>query len=143
VILADANLLLYAYDSDSPFHKAARDWLERALSREPVAFAWLVLLAFLRLSTSTRPLRQPYTIAEASTVIDEWLERPNVHLLQPGDRHWAILRSLVSEGQATGNLVMDAHLAALAIEHGALLCTTDRDFSRFPGLRWENPLEKT
>ena len=106
----------------------------------PVAFAWVTLLAFLRLSTSSRPLRQPYTIAEASAIVDELISRPNVYLLRPSDRHWGILQKLLLQGQASGNLVMDAHLAALAIEHGALLCTTDRDFARFPGLRWENPL---
>jgi predicted nucleic acid-binding protein len=82
-------------------------------------------------------------MSEAATVIDDLLERPQVRFLQPGERHWTILRKLLLEGQVSGSLVMDAHLAALAIEHGALLCTTDRDFSRFPGLRWENPLEKT
>jgi toxin-antitoxin system PIN domain toxin len=141
VILVDTNLLLYAHDNDSLFHAGARDWLEHTVSEVPVGFAWVTLLAFLRLSTSSRPMRQPYTTAEATSVMEELLQRPNVCVLQPSDGHWGILKKLVSQGQASGNLVMDAHLAALAIEHGALLCTTDRDFSRFPGLRWENPLE--
>ena len=139
--LVDTNLLLYAHDNESPFHAAARDWLECTVAQVPVAFAWVTLLAFLRLSTSSRPLRQPYTSAEASSIVEELLQHPNVYLLQASDRHWGILQRLISQGQALGNLVMDAHLAALAIEHGALLCTTDRDFARFPGLRWENPLE--
>lgn len=141
MILVDTNLLLYAHDNDSPFHAGARDWLEHTVSEVPVGFAWVTLLAFLRLTTSSRPMRQPYTTTEATSVMGELLQCPNVCMLQPGDRHWDILKKLVSQGQASGNLVMDAHLAALAIEHGALLCTTDRDFSRFPGLRWENPLE--
>lgn len=144
MILLDANLLIYAYDSESPFHEKARLWLEESLDgTSPVAFAWLALLAFLRICTSPRPLRHPYSMDEVSDRLTELLEHPNALLLHPADRHWGILQRLLVEGQATGNLVMDAHLAALAIEHGALLCTTDRDFARFPGLRWENPLQKT
>jgi hypothetical protein len=141
VILIDANILLYAYDSSSAHHQVARAWLETTLSEpEPVGLAWMTLVAFLRISTNPRALARPFSIAEAVAIVSEWLERPMVTLLAPGDRHWEILRNLLLEGQAPGPLVMDAHLAALAIEHGATLSTNDRDFARFPGLRLQNPL---
>lgn len=143
MILLDANLLIYAHDLDSPLHPTAVSWFRKVLAGpDPVAVSWIVILAFLRITTRPRALNRPLLMAEVAAIVDDLLERPQVRWLQPGERHWAILRGLLSEGQATGNLVMDAHLAALAVEHGALLCTTDRDFSRFPGLRWENPLEK-
>jgi hypothetical protein len=105
--------------------------------------AWATINAFLRVSTNPRAYAHPYTAAEAAQIVSDLLETPTVHILNPGERFWHIFRNLLVEAQVTANLVSDAHLAALAIEHGALLCTTDRDFSRFPGLRWENPLEKT
>ena len=142
MILVDANLLLHAYDPSSPRHVAARNWFEATLSKpEPVGLAWITLLAFVRIGTNPRPLEHPLTIAEAGTIVSEWLEHPNVTLLNPGERHWPILRDLMTRGQARGPLVTDAHLAALAIEHGAELATTDRDFARFPGLKFFNPLE--
>ena len=140
--LVDANLLLYAYDPSSPHHHAARNWLESTLSgREPVGLPWMTLLAFVRISTSPRPLEHPLSLTEAAAIIADWLDRPTVTLLNPGDRHWEILRGLMIKGQAHGPLIMDAHLAALAIEHGATLATTDRDFARFPGLEFFNPLD--
>lgn len=141
MILLDANILLYAYDSASLHHRAARDWVQGAFSQpEPIGLAWITLLAFLRISTSRRARQHPFSILEAAAVVSEWLERPTVTLVNPGERHWAILGPLLGEGQASGPLVADAHLAALAIEHGATLATTDRDFTRFPGLRLLNPL---
>ncbi len=141
MILIDANLLLYAFDLSSPHHQAARRWLTATLSSpEPVALAWATILAFLRLGTEPRLLRRPLTTAEASAIVSEWLERPNVTVLAPGERHWALLNRLLAEGQVKGALVTDAHLAALAIEHGATVATVDRDFARFPGLRFFNPL---
>jgi hypothetical protein len=141
MILLDANLLLYAYDSSSPHHQAARDWLENTLSRpEHIGLAWMTLLAFVRLSTSRRLLEHPLSIIEATAVVSAWLERPMVTLLNPGERHWEILRDMMTKGQAQGPLIMDAHLAALAIEYGATLASADRDFARFPGLRLLNPL---
>jgi toxin-antitoxin system PIN domain toxin len=140
MILIDANLLIYAYDSGSENHEAARQWLEHTFSApEPIRLAWVTLLAFLRITTNPR-LGRPLALAEAVSIVDDWLERPNVGLLAPGERHWEILRTLTPKSQARGNLVMDAHLAALAIEHGATLHTTDRDFSRFAGLRFSNPI---
>lgn len=144
MILPDANLLIYVHDAQSQSHHAAVSWFRKALAGpEPVAFAWITLLAFMRITTRPRALSHPLQMSEVIAVIDDLCQRPLIRFLHPGERHWTILRGILVEGQASGNLVMDAHLAALAIEHGALLCSTDRDFSRFPGLRWENPLERT
>ena len=144
MILPDANLLVYAHDVESHHHAVAVSWFRELLKgSEPLALAWITILAFVRITTRPKVLSQPLLMSEAAAVVNDLLARSQVLLLHPGGRHWTILRELLFEGQATGNLVMDAHLAALAIEHGALLCTTDRDFARFPGLRWENPLQKT
>lgn len=141
MILIDANLLLYAYDGHSPHHAAARMWLERTLSGpEPAALSWTITLAFLRLATDPRVFQRPLSTSQATHVVSEWLGGPRFALLEPGERHWEILRRALIDGQASGKLVMDAHLAALAIEHGATLASTDRDFARFPGLRLLNPL---
>ena len=141
MILVDANLLIYAHDSASAHHELARGWLETTFSgSEQIGLTWMVVLAFVRITTSPRPLEHPFSIAEAVTVVSAWLAQPTVALVHPGERHWEILRNLLEEGQAPGPLVMDAHLAALAIEHGATLATTDKDFTRFPGLRVFNPL---
>lgn len=141
MILPDANLLLYAYHPRAEQHEASRAWLEGALSgAELVRFPWLTLWAFLRISTNPRVFEQPLSTAEAGTAVSSWLARPNVGILEPGERHWEILRRLLEEGQVAGPLVTDAALAALAIEHGATLHTTDRDFSRFTGLKWKNPI---
>lgn len=141
MILVDANLLLYAYHPRAAQHEESRAWLEAALSgSDLVRFAWVTLWAFLRIATSPRVFEQPLAVAEADAAVAAWLDQPCAGILEPGERHRAILRELLREGQATGPLVMDAALAAIAIEHGATLCTTDRDFSRFPRLRWTNPL---
>jgi toxin-antitoxin system PIN domain toxin len=141
VILVDANILLYAYVSSSKHHEAARVWLETTFSKpEPVGLSWATILAFLRISTTTGIFEQPFSAAEAAAIVSGWLEHPTVTILNPGERHWEILRYVMSKGQAHGPLITDAHLAALAIEHGATLATTDRDFTRFPGLRILNPL---
>lgn len=141
MILVDANLLLYAYHPRSEHHEASRTWLDGVLSRsELVRFAWQTLWAFLRISTNPRVFERPLTISEAEATVASWLAQPPVGILEPSDRHWDILRGLMREGQTTGPLIMDAVLASIAIEHGATLHTTDRDFSRFPGLSWKNPL---
>lgn len=141
MILVDANLLLYAYHPRAQQHEASRAWLESALSGpDPVRFAWLTLWAFLRIATNQRAFERPLTIAEAEAVVTSWLVQPAAAILEPGERHWDILREVTRAGQTTGPLVMDAALAAIALEHGATLCTTDRDFSRFAGLKWTNPL---
>ena len=141
MILIDANLLLYAYDPRSHEHEAAKAWLEATLSGSPlVRFAWLTLWAFLRISTNSRVYERPLSPAEAAQAVSAWLAQPSAGVLDPGERHWEILRRLTHDGQSSGPLVMDAALAAIAIEHGATLQTTDRDFARFSGLRWVNPL---
>lgn len=143
MILIDANLLLYAYHARAGQHRASRQWLEAVLSgSQLVRFAWLTLWAFLRISTNPRVFERPLSVSEAEEAVSSWLARPVSAILEPGERHWEILRGLLREGQTAGPLVMDAALAALAIEHGATLHTTDRDFSRFPGLGWTNPLER-
>jgi uncharacterized protein len=141
LILIDANLLLYAYHPRAALHGQSREWLESVLSGPGlVRFAWLTLWAFERIGTNPKVFEQPLTAGEVETIVSSWLERPNTGILEPGDRHWEILCSLIRDGQAAGPLVMDAALAAIALEHGATLCTTDRDFTRFPGLDWVNPL---
>ena len=139
--LVDANLLLYAYDSDSPQHASARSWLTAELSSgRPVRLALMTLLAFVRIATDRRVFMHPLSPVEACALIESWLEQPNVQLLQPGPRTWQLLRRTSEQGQARGAMVMDAHLAALALEHGARIATTDRDFTRFPGLESLNPI---
>lgn len=141
MMLIDANLLLYAYDPRSAHHEASRTWLEATLSgSQLVRFAWLTVWAFLRISTNPRVFEHPLSMAEAGDIVAAWLNQPVAGILEPGERHWEILRNLTTAGQASGPLVMDAVLAAIAVEHGATLCTTDRDFARFTGLTWTNPL---
>lgn len=142
MILIDANLLLYAYDPRAAHHEASRVWLEAALAGSSlVRFAWLTLWAFLRISTNPRVFEHPLSIGEAERAVSSWLAQPAAGILEPGERHWEILRGLTRSGQTPGPLVMDAALAAIAIEHGATLFSTDRDFARFAGLAWTNPLE--
>jgi hypothetical protein len=144
VILIDANLLIYAYNPAASEHTRAKTWLSGVLSQpEPVRLALITVLAFMRILSNPRLFRRPLSIMEATAIVNSWIERPAVDILQPTPRHWMILRDLLEKGQSQGPLVSDAHLAALAIEHGATLCTTDRDFSRFPGLRFVNPLEQS
>ncbi|MGD0199465.1 MAG: type II toxin-antitoxin system VapC family toxin [Bryobacteraceae bacterium] len=141
MIVLDANLLLYAYDTTSPHHAGARGWIERVLSSgTPVGLPWQTAAAFLRIMTNPRLPGERFTLEEAARVIDQWFEQPNVRLLAPGDGHWPLLRQMLIDGQARGPLVADAQLAALTIEYGGVLHTTDRGFARFPGLRWTNPL---
>ena len=139
--LTDVNLMLYAVDTSSPRHRAARRWLEERLSgTETFAFAWAVLLAFVRLTTNPRVFEAPLRSGEALDLVDGWLARPCSTVVHPTERHAAILRELLEPLGTAGNLTSDAHLAALAIEHGAELCSSDSDFSRFAGLRWLDPL---
>lgn len=138
--LPDVNVLLYAVDESSHHHAGARDWLEAALSgTETVAFCWTVLLAFVRLSTRPVVFEQPLTAGEALDLVDGWLAQPPATVVHPTTRHAAILRDLLAPLGTAGNLTTDAHLAALAIEHGAELCSYDGDFERFPGARWTRP----
>lgn len=140
--LVDANLLLYAYDAESPRHARARQWLTAELaSGRPIRLALVTLLAFVRIASDRRVFTRPMAPSEACALVESWLDQPNVRLLLPGPRTWQLLGRLAEEGQARGPLVMDAHLAALALEHGARIATTDRDFTRFPRLEILNPLE--
>jgi toxin-antitoxin system PIN domain toxin len=141
VKLPDVNLLLYAADESSPRHGEARSWVEATLSgAETVAFAWTVLLAFLRLSTRAAIFERPLQTGTAFEIVEGWLGQPCATVVHPTERHAAILKELLEPLGTAGNLTSDAHLAALAIEHGALLCSCDADFSRFAGLRWADPL---
>lgn len=139
--LLDLNLLLYAVDDTSPRHADARPWVEQTLSGPgTVALAWSVLLGFVRLATRPAVFERPLTAEQALDLVDGWLDQPATTVVHPTDRHAAVLRELLEPLGTAGNLTTDAHLAALAIEHGAQLCSTDADFSRFPGLRWTDPL---
>jgi uncharacterized protein len=141
MLLLDANLLVYAVNRNAPHHRTARAWLERTLSGdEAVAVSWTVLLAFLRLTTHPRILDRPLTVNEAIAAVDDWLAAPLVRILEPTPEHWVVFKRLLADAGTGGNLTTDAHLAALAIEHGSELCSTDTDFARFKGLRWSNPL---
>jgi uncharacterized protein len=141
VRLPDTNLLLYAVDEDAELHDAALEWMEEALSgTETVAFAWVAVLGFIRIGTNPALYDIPMRVERALEVVDGWLAQPCVTIVHPTDRHAAVLRDLLTRVGTAGNLTTDAHLAALAIEHGATLYSSDNDFSRFPGLRWVNPL---
>jgi toxin-antitoxin system PIN domain toxin len=142
VKLLDANILLYAYNLDSPHHDACRVWLEAAFNgAEPVALPWQTVLAFIRIATHPRAMAQPLAVSQACAIVDRWFQQPNVTPLAPAERFWPILREQLLDGRITGPLVTDAALAAQALEHGAVLCSTDRDFRRFRGLTLVDPLE--
>lgn len=143
MICIDLNVLLYAIDEESARHAAARSWLEAELSgSRPVGLAWSVILGFIRIASRPGVLRRPMESSEAIAYVDEWLALPGVAPLVPTASHWRILRDLLAASGAAGNLTSDAHLAALAIEHGAALASFDHDFRRFPGVRLEVPGEK-
>jgi toxin-antitoxin system PIN domain toxin len=142
VKVPDLNLLIYAVDRRSPSHRATLRWWNSLMSgTETVAFTWSVLLGFVRLTTNPIVVREPLTADEALDYVDRWLSLPITTVIEPTPRHPSVLRDLLAPTGTAGNLVSDAHLAALAIEHGAELCSADRDFGRFPGLRWTNPLD--
>lgn len=139
--LLDLNILLYAMDESSPRHEAARTWLDETLSgSDTVAFAWHVLVGFVRLSTRSAVFTDPLTVDEAFDVIDGWLQQPCVTVIHPTERHPQVLRNVLTPLGAAGNLTSDAHLAALAVEHSAQVCSTDTDFRRFSGVRSVDPL---
>lgn len=141
MILVDANILIYAVDRDSPHHAPARRWLEGMLSgSEPVGIAWIAALAFVRITTHPAVMRKPISAENAIRYVDGWVRQPCVKLIGPGEKHWPILRSLLTASGTAGNLTSDAHLAALAIEHGATVASADNDFRRFAGLTHLNPL---
>ncbi len=140
--VVDLNLLLYASNRDAPEHEKASSWWKSALSaEEPVGLAWIVILGYLRITTRPGPFPRPLTHRQALDDVGDWIERRNVVLLHPGERHWSVLRSLIEQVGTAGNLTTDAHLAALAVEYSATLYSTDNDYARFrPTLRFVNPI---
>ncbi|MEO9136312.1 MAG: type II toxin-antitoxin system VapC family toxin [Casimicrobiaceae bacterium] len=142
MILLDANLLIYAHVTSFTQHSAARSWLAVQLrSGTPVGLPWATLLAFLRIVTNPRVFERPEPMSEAWRQVSSWLDADGVWIPGPTERHREILSTLLSVSGIQGNLAPDAHLAALALEHGLVLCSADGDFARFPGLRWQNPLQ--
>lgn len=138
--VVDANVLIHAVNLDAAEHVTARSWLEARLSgTEGVGFAWVALLAFVRIVTRPGILESPLAPGAAFDYVEEWLACPPATLLHPTARHLGVLRGLIEPIGTAGNLTTDAHLAALAVEHGAHLVSFDRDFGRFPGLRWRHP----
>ncbi len=139
--LPDVNLLIYAVDGSSRHHARIRPWLEQTLSgTEEVGFAWMVLLGFLRISTNPAAFGNTLSTERAFEFIDSWLGSPVATVVHPSEGHTNRLRDLLTPVGTAGNLTNDAHLAALAIEHGGEVCSSDNDFARFEGLRWFNPL---
>ena len=139
--LVDANILLFAEDALHPANGRARLWWDKTLSgTDPVCLCWTVLAAYVRIGTNRRVFETPLSVAEAVSRVDSWLEQPCTRIVRSTERHWEVFRALLVDGNATANLVTDAHIAALAIEHGCRVATTDTDFSKFPGLKWFNPL---
>jgi toxin-antitoxin system PIN domain toxin len=142
VIVIDANLLLYAYNADAPEQRAAAEWLNRLLeSGETIGLPWVTIWAFIRIGTNSRIWPNPRSAREAFAIVGEWLAQPGVIPLNPGPLHAEILEKLVRDYGAIGPLVTDAVLAALAMEHGAALASSDQGFRRFPDLRWVNALD--
>ncbi|MBX3326721.1 MAG: type II toxin-antitoxin system VapC family toxin [Nitrospira sp.] len=143
MILVDANLLVYAHVTSLTQHHAARSWLDSRLNGPtPVGLPWPTLLSFVRLVSNPRIFEHPQPISKAWKQVDDWLTCPVAWIPQPTERHREILGSFLTDTLGRSNLVPDAHLAALAIEHGLTLCSTERDFARFPNLRWEDPLQQ-
>lgn len=139
----DANLLLYAYDDQSPWYGQAREWFEALLSKEElVGIPWQSVGAFLRVSTHPKLPGMRPSGEKVMGIVSGWVAHPGVRMLSPGERHMLYLKEMVLAGQAKGGMITDAQLAALTIEYGGYLCTADRDFGRFPGLRWGNPLAR-
>lgn len=142
LIVPDANLLIYAVNKDATAHAQSRHWLQKTLSGDtPVGLTWLVLIAFIRITTHPRVLERPLSHEQALNYVSGWLEQPFVKPLQPGERHWLILSRLLRLHTTGGNLTNDAHLAAITIEHGGTLVSADHDFQRFARLEFHNPLQ--
>ena len=142
MILVDANLLLYAEDTRSEQHDDARTWWDAQLSgTDTVCLSWSVINAFVRIATNSRLHERPLTMQQAVNRVQSWIEQPCVRIVDPTEEHWNIFKRLLSTGKALGNLVTDAHLAALAVEHNCVMMSTDGDFARFKEVKWKNPIE--
>lgn len=140
--VVDLNVLLYVVNKKAPHHEALLNWWESAVNGdESMGLPWVVLLGFLRIATNPKIFPNPLEPATAIGKIDTWLSLANTYLVREKDEHWEILCTLLAEAGTAGNLTTDAHLATLAISHGAVLVSCDSDFKRFQGLRWENPLD--
>jgi toxin-antitoxin system PIN domain toxin len=141
MMLVDVNIVVYAINKDAARHEKAREWWDEQLSgTRPVCLPWAVILGFIRIVTNPRILQKPLHVKEALDYVDSWLDQACVRTLDPTETHWSLVKSNLGKAGTGGNLTTDAHLAALAIEHGCELYSTDSDFSRFPDLRWRNPL---
>lgn len=142
MIIADVNILFYAYDVSALQHPVACEWCEATLSDLlPVGLPWVTVLGFLRISTNRRIVDNPLPVATSVSLVRSWLQQSSVEIVSPGERHAEILFELLTHVGTAGNLTTDAHLAALPIEYQAELVSTDAGFARFPGLRWFNPLQ--
>ena len=142
MILVDANILLYAEDSLSSFHQMARKWWDGQLSGTgPVCLCWAVLSAFIRIGTNPRVFESPLSLEQSLDRIQSWIDQPCTRIIRPTERHWTTFQTVLKDGQAVANLVTDAHIATLALEHGCTVASTDADFARFPKLKWINPLK--
>lgn len=141
-MLLDANLLLYAVNADAPDHAKAKIWVEEAFAGRhgPVFLSWIALVAFVRIATSPKAFASPFPLGDALRLIGEWLALPAVRVIAPGPGHALLFAEACLSANATGNLVTDAHLAALAMENGCALASCDTDFAKFPNLLWINPL---
>lgn len=141
-MIVDANVLIYAVDETSVHHRSAKAWLEDSLNGPArVGLPWVSLIAFQRITTHPRVMSHPLRAAEAWSFVQSWVDAENAWITVPGPRHGDILRRFILDGDVRGNLVTDAHLAALAIEHGVGLCSFDSDFARFADLPWFNPAQ--
>ena len=142
MILLDVNILLYAHNASSPHHLPAREWVEQAMARrDELGLPWSTIHGFLRITTNPAAYPLPRDLNSSCQVIDDYLVRSNVSVVDPAPDYWALFRKVVTDAQATHRLLPDAHLATLALQHNATICTNDRDFSRFPGIKVIYPLQ--
>ena len=141
MIIVDANLLIYATNSDLPEHSTARSFIDMQLSGAVhLGLPWLVVVAFVRLTTNRRVFERPLSVQESLAIVNGWLQLSSVEMINPGPSHWQTLSRLLMRSGTAGNLTNDAHLAAIAIDHGALICSADNDFKRFEGVQHYNPI---
>lgn len=142
--LIDVNLLVYAVNSTASQHHPVKKWLEEMTSSgAPIVFPWVTIIGFLRVATNAKALPNPLTTNQALSSLQQWLGRDHVHIVEPGPWHWQILSEMIARFNLVGNSLTDAHLAAMAIEHGWTLYSADRGFARYPNLKWVNPIPES